>query len=366
MLKDSINYIHKKLIPLSVTIICLYALYLRIVHLSRHLTLWGDEIHYLRPMSGTFLDFLRDIPNVEFCSYLSGDLFIFYPFFKIFSFNKWGLTIPCVISTILGFYILYLVCKRYLKSIWGYLIVFSVVCFNATLINHATEIRTYAFLPTIALATFYLFQRIADLNFKLNALKMIGAVTFFVLVIWFHIFGILIFTSSFLFVLLSKRRESDFKIYFKNAVSFTVITLCFAAPLWLYSIFGRHLDYSQLSSMNIATFDYIPNPLYNIIGFLKGIFGNLVGFKKLYFLLPGLLIPVVFSYRERYEQLIFLISVIFIPLAAIFISDIIQHYWFIQRQFVWLMPLFAFFLGWSWDSLIMTLTAFIKNAYAKK
>jgi len=35
-------------------------------------------------------------------------------------------------------------------------------------------------------------------------------------------------------------------------------------------------------------FQHIPNPLENTAGFLKAVFGNLVGLKKLYFLLAGI------------------------------------------------------------------------------
>ncbi|MDD5355731.1 MAG: glycosyltransferase family 39 protein [Candidatus Omnitrophica bacterium] len=303
-------------------------------------------------MRGTFLGFLKAIPQVEFCPYLSGDLYIFYPFFKIFSYNKWGLAIPCAISTIMGFYLLYLICKRYFESIWGYLVTFGIVCFNATLINHATEIRTYAFLPTLALAALYLFQKIADSNFQLNITKKIGVAIFFIFLIWFHVYGILMFCSALLFTLLSKYKERDFKIYLKNVIFFTGIILCFAMPLWLYSVFGSYSGYSQL---NINPYDYIPNPFHNVLGFLRGILGNMVGFKKLYFLLLGVFIPFVFSYKCRYKQLLFLMLMIIVPISFIFISDMLLKYWFIQRQFIWLMPLFAFFLGWAWDSFFVLL-----------
>ena len=209
-IKESVRHIFKNPIQFSVSAICMYALYLRIMHLYRH-TLWVDELEYLIPMRGTFLEFLKAIPGTEVCSYLSGELFIFYPFFKFFSYNKWALAIPCVISTIIGFYILYLICERHFRSIWGYLVAFGIVCFNATLINHATEIRMYAFLPTLALATFYLFQRIADLNFELSVPNKIGVIIFFVLVIWFQAHGVLMFGSCFLYVLLSEYRKKDFK-----------------------------------------------------------------------------------------------------------------------------------------------------------
>lgn len=356
-IKNSIKYIGKNRIPVFVSVICIYALYLRILHLYQH-TLWVDELYYLSPLQGTFIELLKAIPKFEYSSYLSGDLFLFYPFFKIFSYNKWGLAIPSIVSTITGFYILYLISKRYFKSIWGYFITFGIVCFNATLINHATEIRTYAFLPTLALATFYLFQRIADLNFKLNPSKRIISVIFFTLVIWFHIYGILIFFTSLLFTILLKYKEKNFLIYFKNAISFACIILCFAMPLWLFCLFGPHLAYNQL---NINPFEFIPNPLHNALGFLKGIFGNLVGFKKLYFLLLAVIIPFIFSYEDKYKQLLFLGFIIVLPLGFILLSDVLQKYWFIQRQFVWVMPLFAFFLGWSWDSFFIRLKRGSKN-----
>jgi hypothetical protein len=128
--------------------------------------------------------------------------------------------------------------------------------------------------------------------------------------------------------------------------------MCLAIPLWLYSVFGPHLSYTQF---NINPFDFIPNPFQNFSGFLKSIFGNLVGFKKLYFLLLGMLVPVIFSYKDKFKQLFFLILIILLPLGAIFLFDMVQKYWFVQRQFIWVIPLFAFYLGWVWDALFSLL-----------
>ena len=349
MLKNILKYIYKKIIPLSVTIICLYALFLRIKHLYGHLILWDDERFQLSQMQRTFLELLKSLQKCDCASLLEGDHYLIYPFFKIFSYNKLGLAMPHIVITIIGFYLLYLICKRYFKSVWAYLITFSIVCFNATLINHATEIRPYAVLPTLALGVFYLFQRIADLNFKLSILKRITAGIFFILVIWFHVYGILIFTGCFLFTLLDKYKEKDFKIYFRNMISFTAIILCFAMPFWLYCILGPRLR------VNLNVFELIPNPFYDITGFLKAIFCNLIGAKKLYFLSIGMIIPFVFSYEKRYRQLLFLFCNVIMPIVFIFIFDILGKNYFLQRQFIWVMPLFAFFLGWAWDSLFTLL-----------
>ncbi|MDD5109199.1 MAG: glycosyltransferase family 39 protein [Candidatus Omnitrophica bacterium] len=345
MLKNISRYIHKNFTPLFVSIVCIYALYLRIMVLYHH-TLWADELYELSYMKGTFLELLNALPKFGYCSYLFGDAYLFFPFFKIFSYNKWGLAIPCIIASIIGFYILYRICNRYFKSIWAYLITFSIVCFNATLITHATEIRAYAILPTLALAMLYLFQRINDLNFKLSIPKRIGAIIFSILVIWFHVYGIIMFSSCLLFTLLTKYDEKDFKTYLRSALAFAAIVLCFSMPLWIYSVFGPHYVVAQ---NNLDPFKYIPNPFLNAVGFLKGIICNLIGFKPLYFLLIGVFIPVVFSYAGRYKQLLFLFITVVIPIVCIFLFDLAGKYWFLQRQFAWTMPLFAFFLGWAWD-----------------
>ena len=165
------KYIRNNSLPLAVSIICSYALYLRFVFLYRHV-LGEDELFQLSYLQGTFLGLFKSIPGGGPGPFLSGDYFLVYPFFKIFSFNKWGLAIPHIIATIIGFYILYLICKKYLSSL-GTVIVFVVICFNETLIGHATEIRPYAVLPTLALAIFYLFQRIAGSGFNLSSSKRV-------------------------------------------------------------------------------------------------------------------------------------------------------------------------------------------------
>jgi len=334
--------------PVVVSIICVYALYLRLMKLACH-ELWTDEIFYLSPMKGTFLGFLKAIPKFQFCSYLSGDLFLFYPFFKIFSYNKWGLAIPSIIATIAGFYILYLICKRYFKTIWGYIITFSVVCLNATLINHATEIRTYSVLPTLALAVFYLSQVLVEQNVSMSIKKKWAIGFFFVFAIWFHVYGIVMLLVSIAFALLEKFRDRSFGTILKDTAKFLSFVLLIAMPLWLYSVFGPHVEWRHL---NLNTFKYIPNPLKDIIGFLKGIFGNLVGYKKFYFLLIAVFFPWFVFYKGRLKQILFLGITVFLPLGMMLLSNVMQQYWFLQRQFIWVMPWFAFFLGWSWDSFI--------------
>lgn len=352
---------NKYLIPIAVLIISIYGIYLRLAKLSRH-TLWNDEYYQLNQMLGSFGDLLNSLRYGEYCSYLSGDLYLTYPFFKIFYYNKWGLAIPHIIATIAGFYLLYLICKRYLKTIWGFSITFMVFCFNVNLVEHATEIRTYAVLPTLALGVFYSLSLYIESDLTLERTKKIIMGGFFILVIWFHVYGILIVLSLLSFHLLAAREEKHFSSVLKKTSRFIFVVLCIAMPLWLYSVSGPHLDPRQY---NIDVFYFIPNPFKNLSGFLKGVLGNLVGFRKFYFLLIGLVFPFLFPYKERVKQVYSLIFAILMPISLIFLFDLKNKYWFIQRQFIWVMPLFAFFLGWSWESFLMFWTQKIRPKLRK-
>jgi len=305
---------------------------------------------------------INSLPQWEFCSYLSGDYILIYPFFKIFSYNKWGLAIPHILATILGFWLLYLICKRYFKTIWGYLVTFGVIYFNATLITHATEIRTYAVLPTLALACFYLSQKLIEQNINMSIKKKLAIGGFFLLVIWFHVYGVAIVFFPLLFSLLTKIGNKQFKTILKDSTKFFLIVFCVTAPLWLISVFGPHPPYRPGEA---TTFQWIANPSKNPIRFFKGIFGNLVGFKKLYPLLAGVLFPFLIPYKNRLKQINLLFIMVFFPIGALLLVALVADYALMQRQFIWVMPFFAIFLGWSWDSLIHYICGKLPSKSAK-
>ena len=81
----------------------------------------------------------------------------------------------------------------------------------------------------------------------------------------------------------------------------------------------------------------------------------MIGEKKLYVLLAGMIIAWIFPHKNRFKQIIFFICFVIIPLTLIILVDIKSQYWFLQRQFIWIMALFAFYLGWCWDSVILYL-----------
>ncbi len=345
-----------RLISVLVAAICVYGLFLRFHGIgSRQYSI--DEQYQLMQMKGSFFEMLKLLPNYEFCPYLSGDYYLIYPFFKLFGFNHWGLSIPHIAATLLAFYFLYLICKQHLKTIWGYLITFTVACFNATLILHAGEIRTYAVWPMLALGVFYFTGLLIEKDNELSAIKKIGIFAFFTLTILFHVYGIAIFLVLWLYQMLAYARDYDLWRVLKNNFKFFLLVFCIVVPAWFLSVFGQHLAYRQ----DCRVFEFIPNPVENIVGFLKAVFGNLVGSRSLYFLLAGVFFPFVLPFKDRKNQIALLLITVFLPIGLILFSDLKTKYWFIQRQFIWVMPFFALYLGWAWDSLFV----FLRNRLSK-
>lgn len=345
-----------KRIPLKIllVLICIYGLYFRF-NLRASFELHNDEYNQLKTMQGSFLEMLRVLPQNELNAYLNGDHFIIYPFFKVFSYNKWGLAIPHIFTTILSFILLYILCAKYLKVTWSYIIPFIIVCFNYTMARYATMVRGYAVIPALALTSFLLWYHINE-KFKNNLildfrLKLIFGACF-ILIILFHSYGILMFLMPLLYFWLLRVDEGTGASFIRKNLKFILLILLLSVPLWLYSVFGPNV---KVGSSGWNPFQFIADPRFNLPGFLKDVFGNLVGDRKLYFLLVGILFPIFCSYPDRIKQLLFLFIMVLFPILLILLMDCLTPYWFLQRQFIWVMPFFALFLGWAWESFIICL-----------
>jgi len=337
--------------------IFLYGMYLRVTRLERY-DFSPDEIWQLKAMEGkSFLEMVQFLPRWEFFSYLSGDYYLIYPFFRIFEYDRLGLAIPHFISAVLGFYLLYRVGRLHFKTPFGYIISFLIIAFNSNMIYHATEIRVYAVLPTLSLGAYLIIHSMISDNEKIQPLKKWLFDLKLVLITLFHVYGVFIVFFPLVYLIWDSRRANDYMQKLKFMMKHLLIVGVLTAPIWLYSVFGPHNDWYKLDHGEDLTFAFIPNPMINFIGFLKGIVGNLVGYKKFYVFLIGIagLLIIPYPLREKLRQIVLTIIMILIPIGVILILDIRHGYWFVQRQFIWVMPFFALFLGWIWDSLIFWL-----------
>lgn len=329
----------------------LTAIYLRINRLAGR-ELWNDEIFQLSESSGPFKAFWQRHTYGDMTCF-PGDYLLTYPFVRMFGSDKWGLAIPHLLMTMVGFYFLYLLCQRYFKTAVGDMVAFSIVCFNQHLVFHSLEFRPYAVLPTLALMAVYLTDVLVSEFSKLSRLckSLIGS--FLVLVIWFHAFGILIVFFPLAYFLLAKRHTPSWAGDIKPLAKFLAVVAAITVPVWLWYATGNPNKFERgtFMVMGIQTFDFIPNPLDNFGRFFNyTVFYHLIGFKKLYFLLGGLVLMLFIPYAQKLKKLGFFLVVIVLPIEVILLVDLANQYWFLIRQYVYLAPLLAFFLGWLWDS----------------
>jgi len=323
-----------------VLLITVIGMYLRF-DLRAKRELWTDEIAQIKPMEESLS---ATIKSARWFVQLPGDYLLVYPFYRLFGENKWGLAIPHILITIFGFYLLYILCNKYFKTLWAYIITFSIAAFNQTLILHAFEIHPYSVLVTLSIAAFLVMQYIVEKE-SLSLAKRFFTAIFIFIALLFHFYGTLILFFSYIFHLLFSRKEKTVPDVFLEHLKYYSIVIIIALPIWCYFVFAR-----DMSFMYYDPFEYIHK---GIIPIFKGVFGNLIGRRVLYLLLPGIPISFLIPHRERLKQVMFFVILVIAPISLTLLLCVTFKYWFIQKAFIWVMPLFAFLVGWSWDSIII-------------
>ena len=334
--------------PLAGILFSIWGMYLRIRWLMARPFMDGDQFYQLKAMEQPFWEMIKNMPHQEHCSYLSFDYYVNYPFFRWFGFNKWLTNIPHLLITALGFYFFYLVCRQYLKTVWGLALAFTIFCFNISLIDNAVQIRVYAVLPTLALMCLYYSRYVIENFSQISSAKKFWLGAFFILLLWFHVYGVVILGCTMFFIVLEKYREENFRENFFGLFKFFGIVLLIAMPFWAYSVYGPHSPYRPE-----PPFHFIANPAINFLKFVKSILANLLGKSQMYFLLLGVLIPFVIPYKNRSRDIMIFFVLVVIPLQVLLYGVVKHEYWFLQRQFTWVMPFFAMYLASACESGIL-------------
>jgi len=215
--------------------ICLYSLYLRALALMKR-ELWNDEVFALSFMTGPFKPFWRSINY-----FVSGDHSAFpgeyllnYPFVQLFGFDKWGIAIPHIAMTVLGFYFLYKVCQIYLATTFGFTLAFLIVCFNSNLIFHAFEFRPYAVIPTLALGSLYFADMIICRRKNFSPIERLGFVYFYFVVVNYQAYGILIFILPVIYTILINRHVPWKELFSQDYIRFFLIIFFISFPVWCW------------------------------------------------------------------------------------------------------------------------------------
>jgi len=363
-----------KTVPWKIIIVSalsLTALYLRFDALAGR-ELWNDE-NYQRDAvlfpDGKLKKFWLNSPHKDIAaaggnssfikapygdfSAFPGDYLLVFPAIKMFGTNKWAMAMGHILATVFGLYLLYKLCGRLLKTIWGYVVTFLIVCFNSNLIFHAFELRPYAVLPTLAIGAVYFSYRVVEDYDRLSLLKKALIALFFFCGINFHAYGLMIFALAFGFVYLAKNGGRVFELFRSSYRNYVVSIFFAAAVVWWWYASVNFSGASPSSGVGYRnTFQFIPDPASSLGGFAKGIVGNLLGNRIFYIFLPVAGLAFLWNHSQRVQQLLFFILLVVLPIGLILWVDIRTDYWFVQRQFVWVMPLFAVWVGWCVDSVI--------------
>jgi len=322
-------------------------LFLRFKKLANR-DLWCDEIWQLAQTVGSFKPIWEKVHLIDYTCF-SGDYFLTYPFVHFLGDSKWAINIPHYFTTLLGFFIFYLICRKYLKTALSFTIGFLILCFNGNLIFHSFEFRPYAVLPTLSLAAFYFIDMIISKWENLSWLKKSLIGIFVLFVVSFHIFGIMIIGSCFIYSIIIETRKPYYGEVIKKMMPFL---LCIGFLAFL--LFFWHTSGTMWNSINNEnTFKYYPDPANDFIHFMRQVFANLMGNKKYgqKFLALGIWIAFLLPHKDRLKQIGFFLVMIVMPILCILMADIYSGYWFLDRQFIWVMPLYAFLLSWCWDSI---------------
>lgn len=325
-----------------------YGIYLRLKRLHSR-ELWCDEISQLQSMQGPFKPFWQKLSYGDVTAF-PGEYILSFFFVNTPGVNKWWLAIPHLFFTILGFCLLYILCRKYMHSWVGFTVTFLIYALNDNLVYHSLEFRPYAVLPVLALASLYIAHTISEKFAGMSFFTKIFIGLSIVGIINFHAYGLFIFTLPIVYILLilaidlSRKGQNPFQIKHLLPWNFLVISVGIAMAIWLW-----YASYTTKQLHN--TFQYIANPLVDPVSFLKSVVGNLMGNRFLYIFLLGCL-P-VFSHSQRLKQLVFLSILVILPIEIILFFDLKAHYWFLQRQFVWVMPFLAIWVGWSLDSVYL-------------
>lgn len=328
-------------------IFTIYGMYLRFVCLANR-EFWIDETYSLQVMQGAFKPFWQRLYYTDL-TYFPGEYIINWPFAFFFKANKWVVAIPHILFTLLGFYLLYLICRRYFHSIFAWVATFALVAVHRDLIFHSFELRPYAVLPTLALAVFYFTEEIVSKRYSLSLARKVLIGFFFIFTIIYHAYGAIILFFTFIYFLLRESGERSSREIFRHNYNFIGIMIIIGLPLFLwYSIGNPYL----VNRMNYNVFEFIPNPAVHFFRFIKVVLCCLTGNKILYPLAVSLIFPFLLPYRIRLQQIGFLLVLVILPITVIFYSSLSVGYWFLQRQFTWVMPFFALLIGWCIDSFI--------------
>lgn len=356
-----IKFIQNRKLQLNLSWICFviaaYGLYLRMMERMKN-PLSGDELVQFQALQNVAFTFWRRVAFYGDHTSFPGELILNYPFVKLWGMNKWLVSIPHMVLNIIGFFFLYKICQRFLQTKFAVILVFLIYSINFNLVYHSSEFRPYAVLHVFAILSLYLADIIVNQFDNISRGQKIRAAFLLIFIFIYHAYGIVIvllplaYVFGLAFLQNQGLRSYPGKLYLSIVLGIAIAIWCWYAS---YNLFRFGLPPIHAGQGHVQVFEFIPDPRKNILGFLKGVIGNLFGGRIFYPLLSLVILAFLLPCDvKKYLSLVcFFVFLVVLPVTAVLVSDLKTQYWFLQRQFTWVIPFWALFIGRCWDKIIL-------------
>lgn len=321
--------------------------------------LWADEIAEISNLISIrhlVFNYLPGIPGGS-----PGHYLLVLPLNYIFS-NKYILGLPGLISQVLVFIFLSKIIEKLKVVKEKQIFLVSTVTrilyiFDPTLTFQAVEVRPYSMLPFFWMLSVFIIPTMIDFDkTKVNFTRTFIYFLFFIfgllIILNWHYYVAIMLASVYLYSL-SKENFCGIQYIYKRK-SFIVIffSILFSIPIW------KHFSHGS-SGFYVDTFKTIPAAIMQISVINKGFPKGLVWQNSIYALLLLIMlvicISVILSFIKKNILALHSTSrdafikvnvfLVFLPISVIFILDYMNRYWFLLRQFAWVMLPFYISIG---------------------
>lgn len=233
----------------------------------------------------------------------------------------WKLAVPKIALWLLGTTIFFILS---LEFGFSGLLAFAIWNFNYQLVYHAFEMRPYSVLPVLAVLNYYMCNRRSGI---------VGDVVHVFLVFFtciYHAYGPMI---AFLPLFLNDITRN--RVFWLACLAGIGLWIFYA----VYSNFGFSPNAVQ---SQVDPFQYMPKQF-----FFENLLRQLTGGSLIFYATIPLLAWKLFHMNTEDWWLLGLFVIL--PIALICLVDIKTHYWIHPRQYIWVIPFFALFLGRIWN-----------------
>lgn len=325
-----------------------FRLYLRTIN-----NFWTDEIEEIKNLTSLAHLLFQYLPHIPGGS--PGHYVLTLPFNILYPYNKYVLTIPGLLSQIVVFLLIpQVIIKLFKTNLYetqiAVLITRIIYTFDPTLSYQSIEIRPYSILPLLWVVVAILLPSIYEQAIKktsfFSPLNKFLLILCLLTLIIFHYYVLIMMISIYAYIFLFSHH--NVKGYLTNSLSKIVsIGILLSVPILMYFSPGSF-------SFNFDTLGVIKDYFYNY-SFLKSNGINRIYWQNLLyysFIISSSIISLVLIINKlkRNEKLVrsffwYLIksigTLVIFPVVVIFFLDLLNHYWFLLRQFAWTMiPLY--------------------------